>query len=72
MARRSLLDWFAVALCAAPEPEAQAVARYADGWGSQGKAITVLGRNRAAAPVAFVNATLAHLLDFDDIHYDAA
>ena len=25
-----------------------------------------------AAPVALVNGTLAHLLDFDDIHYDAA
>ena len=72
MARRSLLDWFAVSLSAMSEPEAVVVSRYVGGWGDNGNAVTLFGHNGHAAPVAFVNATLAHLLDFDDIHYDAA
>ena len=72
MARRSLLDWFAVSLAAMSEPEAVVVSRYVGGWGDNGNAVTLFGHNGHAAPVAFVNATLAHLLDFDDIHYDAA
>lgn len=72
MARRSLLDWFAVSLSAMAEPEAVVMSRYIAGWGEKGNAVTLFGQNGSAAPVAFVNATLAHLLDFDDIHYDAA
>jgi 2-methylcitrate dehydratase PrpD len=72
MARRSLLDWFAVSLSATAEPEAVTVSQYIAGWSDRGGAVSVFGHNGAAAPVAFVNATLAHLLDFDDINYDAA
>lgn len=72
MARRSLLDWFAVSLSAMAEPEAVAMSQYVAGWGNIGNAVTLFGNNGPAAPVAFVNGTLAHLLDFDDIHYDAA
>ena len=54
------------------EPEAVVVSRYVSGWGDKGNAVTLFGQSGSAAPVAFVNATLAHLLDFDDIHYDAA
>jgi 2-methylcitrate dehydratase PrpD len=72
MARRSLLDWFAVSLSAMDEPEALALSRYVASWGGTGRAMTLFGSNGPAAPVALVNGTLAHLLDFDDIHYDAA
>ena len=72
MARRSLLDWFAVSLSAMDEPDAVVMSRYIGGWGGDGNAVTLFGDNGHAAPVTFVNATLAHLLDFDDIHYDAA
>ena len=72
MARRSLLDWFAVSLSAMSEPEGVVVSRYVGGWGDSGNAVTLYGQNGHAAPVTFVNATLAHLLDFADIHYDAA
>src|SRR5271165_4140322 len=72
MARRCLLDWFAVSLSALAEPEAVTVSQYIASWSDRGNAVSLFGRNGAAAPVALVNATLAHLLDFDDLHYDAA
>ena len=72
MARRSLLDWFAVSFSAMAEPEAVAVSRYVSGWGNRGGAVSLFGLYGAAAPVALVNATMAHLLDFDDLHFGAA
>lgn len=67
---RCLIDTIAVAIPGAATPVAErareaALASYAPGWS------TVLGDTRrlAAAGAAFVNATAAHALDFDDNCY---
>lgn len=67
-AKQSLVDWFAVCIAATSDREGRLVADMTHAWGSTGKAVAVDGRSGAAAPIALVNATFAHALDYDDFH----
>ena len=63
-AKLCVVDWFAVCLAARTDPEARAVAELVHGWRSHGKALALDGCRGAAAPVALLNGTLSHTLDF--------
>jgi 2-methylcitrate dehydratase PrpD len=67
-AKQSLIDWFAVCLAARTDPEASLVADVVHSWRSQGRAVAVDGRTGSAAPIALINATYSHALDYDDFH----
>lgn len=71
MARQSLIDWFAVCIAANTDPEARRVADTVHAWGSQGGAVAVDGRTGSPAPIALVNGTFSHALDYDDFHIDS-
>jgi len=71
-ARQCLLDWFAACAAAYHHPGPRGVARLMSRWKSQGQALTFYGERGAAGPVALVNGTLAHMLDFDDVHLGTA
>lgn len=70
-ARQCVVDWFAVCLAARTDPEALAVSGFVNGWRSQGRAIGLEGSRGAAGPIALINGTLSHTLDFDDFHIDS-
>lgn len=67
-AKQSLIDWFAVCIAANTDPEALIVADMVHGWRSQGGAVAVDGCTGSPAPIALVNATFSHALDYDDFH----
>jgi 2-methylcitrate dehydratase PrpD len=67
-AKQSLIDWFAVCLAASKDPEAVLAATVVHGWRSKGRAVAVDGRSGSSAPIALVNATYSHALDYDDFH----
>jgi len=68
-AKQCLVDWFAVSLAALPDAGPAAVRRQALQWRTQGRALNLYGDPGAAAPMALVNATLSHSLDYDDFHF---
>lgn len=70
-AKQCALDWFAVCLAGRSDPQACAIAELIHGWRSHGAALAIDGRSGAAGPMALVNATLSHTLDFDDFHLDS-
>lgn len=66
-ARKCLVDWFAVCIGAARQPEARALRAALAGKGRAGA--TLLGGGCAApADAALFNGALSHVLDFDDTH----
>jgi 2-methylcitrate dehydratase PrpD len=67
-ARQSLIDWCAAGFAARTDPEAALVAASVHGWRSQGAALGFDGQSGAAAPIALINGTFAHALDYDDFH----
>lgn len=67
-AKQSLIDWFAVCAAASADREAGLVADTMMAWRSQGEAVSIGGRTGSAGPVALINATYSHALDFDDFH----
>lgn len=71
MAKRSLADWLAVTLAARELREAHLFASVADLWSSGGRSRLLTG-GRSSPPVsAFVNGSMSHLLDYDDVHTGA-
>lgn len=66
-AKNSILDCVGVAVAGAREPASEMVIDFAEMAGGHPEA-TIIARDRKAAPTeaAFVNATMAHALDFDD------
>ncbi|UOK73306.1 MmgE/PrpD family protein [Ancylobacter polymorphus] len=68
MAKQSLVDWFAVCFAALEDREARLAAETIHAWRSQGEAVAFDGRTGSAAPIALINGTFAHALDFDDFH----
>ncbi|HEY0122003.1 MAG TPA: MmgE/PrpD family protein [Rhizobium sp.] len=71
-ARRSLLDYLGVALAGAHEPSTAAVRAAAARWNARGRSRQILGDHTSPALAALVNGTMAHALDYDDIHYQGA
>ena len=71
-ALRALVDWFAVSLAALCDPGPLIVRQQVQHWGTHGQALTLFGDVGAAGPVAMVNGTLSHSLDFDDMHFGTA
>jgi 2-methylcitrate dehydratase PrpD len=71
-AKQCLVDWFAVSLAALDDPAALIVRRQMQRWASNGRALNLYGDTGAAGPMALVNATLSHSLDFDDLHLGSA
>jgi len=71
-AKQALMDWFAVSAAAFHHPGPRSVAELMQRWKSQGNALTLYGKRGAAGPVALVNGTLAHMLDYDDVHLGTA
>ncbi len=71
-AKQCLVDWFAVSIAATSDPAAVIVRGQMQQWATAGKAISLYGDSGAAGPMALVNGTLAHSLDFDDLHLGSA
>jgi len=67
-ALRSTVDWFAACLSGTLDPQAVPVTDAIHNMRSQGHALALDGHRGAAAPVALVNAVLAHAVEFDDFH----
>jgi 2-methylcitrate dehydratase PrpD len=67
-ARRCLVDWFGVALAGIDSAPGRMIRDRARAWRSDGAARILLGETAAPAVAAFVNATYAHVHDFDDTH----
>lgn len=71
-AKQSLVDWFAVSIAATSDPAALIVRAQMRQWATSGKALSLYGDSGAAGPMALINGTLAHSLDFDDLHLGSA
>ena len=69
LAQMCLVDWFGVCIGAKAEPAQQAVRKVVESWKSAGTAPIVLGGSAAAPAAALVNGTMAHCLDYDDLHF---
>ena len=69
LAQMCLVDWFGVCIGAAAEPAQQAVRKVVNNWRAAGTAPMVLGGRAAAPAAALVNGTMAHCLDYDDLHF---
>ncbi|MBN2217529.1 MAG: MmgE/PrpD family protein [Pirellulales bacterium] len=68
-ARKLLLDTLGVSIAGWNAPGIRSVAEQAKHWGGREEARLILFGGRYPAPnAAFANSTLAHALDFDDIH----
>lgn len=70
-ARRALLDWTGVCLGARQQAQARIAALTARGWSSAGRARLLTGGTAAPMVAAWVNATLSHVLDYDDTHVES-
>ena len=71
-AKQCVVDWVAVSVAALNEPGPRIVRDYVNNWRSQGNALSLYGDTGAAAPIALVNGTLSHTLDYDDVHLGTA
>ena len=58
-ARFCLVDWFGVALGAAPEPAVAAIKRVVNGWSTSGRAPILLDGEGSPAAAGLVNGTMA-------------
>lgn len=72
LAKQCLVDWFAVSLAACPDAAPSAARQLMRSWATQGRAMSLYGDVGAAGPMALVNATLSHSLDYDDMHFASA
>ncbi|HSV44678.1 MAG TPA: MmgE/PrpD family protein [Ramlibacter sp.] len=72
LAKQCLVDWFAVSLAACPDAAPSAARQMVRSWATQGRAMNLYGDVGAAGPMALVNGTLSHSLDFDDMHFGSA
>ena len=72
LAKKCLVDWFAVSLAALPDSAPTLVREQMRQWKTHGHATNLYGDKGAAAAVALVNGTLSHSLDFDDMHFGSA
>jgi 2-methylcitrate dehydratase PrpD len=70
VARHCLLDWLGVGLAGSREPVSRLLVEEILADGGRARA-TVLGQRRRVAPqqAALANGTLAHALDYDDVHF---
>jgi 2-methylcitrate dehydratase PrpD len=71
-AKKCLVDWFAVSLAALADTAPSVARRQMLGWATTGRALNLYGDRGAAAPMALVNGTLSHSLDYDDMHFGSA
>ncbi|MBI4190537.1 MAG: MmgE/PrpD family protein [Betaproteobacteria bacterium] len=71
-AKQCVVDWVAVSVAALKEPGPRIVRDYVKAWQSRGSALSLYGDKGAAASIALVNGTLAHSLDYDDLHLGTA
>jgi len=69
LAIMNLVDWFAVTIGARAEPAGVKVAQVVREWGMQGRSPLIVGGTSAPMGAALVNGTLAHCLDYDDLHF---
>jgi 2-methylcitrate dehydratase PrpD len=67
-ALRSTVDWFAACVSGTLDPQALPITDTIHSMRSQGHALAMDGQWGAAAPMALVNAVLAHAVEFDDFH----
>ncbi|GAA5231937.1 MmgE/PrpD family protein [Verticiella sediminum] len=68
-AKQCLVDWTAVSLAARHDAGPMATRRLIEQWHTHGQACNLYGDTGAAAPMALVNASLSHSLDYDDMHF---
>ncbi len=67
--KKQVLDFFGVALAGSAEEGAKQIAElYAETGGVQQSSVIFWGHKMPAANAAQVNATMAHALDYDDVH----
>ncbi|MFQ5682548.1 MAG: MmgE/PrpD family protein [Candidatus Binatia bacterium] len=67
LAKRTVLDTFAVALAGCAEPGSRAIARYVKNLGGPPQATVIgMGFKSAVADAALANGCIAHALDYDD------
>lgn len=72
-ARKMVLDSLGCALAARTAPSVREVSEQMRDWGGKPEATVLLSGDRIPAPnAAFVNGTLIHALDYDDIHIPAS
>jgi 2-methylcitrate dehydratase PrpD len=71
-AKQCLVDWFAVGIAAMDDPGPRIVREHTLAWKTQGAALSLYGDRCAAAMAALINGTLAHSLDYDDLHLGTA
>ena len=72
LAKKCLVDWFAVSLAALSDTAPTLVRQQMLQWGTRGQAMSLYGDRGAAGPMALVNGTLSHSLDYDDMHFGSA
>lgn len=72
LGKQCLVDWFAVSLAARPDAAPAAARRLVQQWATSGRALNLYGDTGAAAPMALVNGTLSHSVDYDDMHFGTA
>lgn len=70
--KKSLVDWFAVCAAALDDRGSQIVRDQVRAWNTSGEALSFYGDRGAGAPIAMINATMSHALDYDDVHLDTA
>ena len=67
--KKQVLDFFGVALAGSTEDGAKQIAElYAEAGGAQQSSVIYWGQKLPVANAAQVNATMAHALDYDDVH----
>jgi 2-methylcitrate dehydratase PrpD len=71
-AKRCFIDWVGVALAASRSPTAKVLSGLVRDLGGQKQATVIGSALRTTAPyAALVNGSIAHVLDFDDLHAGA-
>jgi len=68
-ARMCLADWVCVTLGATEEPAAKRIDSVIHAWMGQGHSATFHGSHQTPALAALINGTMAHCLDYDDVHF---
>jgi 2-methylcitrate dehydratase PrpD len=69
LALMNLVDWFSVTIGARHAPAALKVAEVVAGMGMSGPSPLFTGGTSAPMGAALVNGTMAHCLDYDDLHF---
>jgi len=67
--KKEVLDLYGVALAGFTAPGVQELLGIVKGWGGKKESSIILCKQKVPAPMAaHVNATMAHALDYDDVH----